>query len=277
MSDRIEKIGRSVIQHGKFNDRIYLMSLDNTDYPGVLQEMDIIARENHYSKIFAKIPTYALDGFLDAGFVEEAKIPGFFNNQSDAHFMGKFLDPKRQAEGYPRKVAEIIDTAQTKEAVEALPIPRGFSYRTAVKEDAESICDVYKEVFETYPFPIHDPDYIRQTMEENFIYFTLWDGDKLAAVSSTEMYPAYSNVEMTDFATLPDYRGNGGAQFLLQKMEEEMENRGIANAYTIARAYSFGMNITFARNNYAFGGTLTNNTNISGSLESMNIWYKSLK
>ncbi|MDD2310679.1 MAG: hypothetical protein PHH91_13970, partial [Desulfuromonadaceae bacterium] len=41
-------------------------------------------------------------------------------------------------------------------------------------------------------------------------------------------------------------------------------------------AYSFGMNITFARDGYSFGGTLTNNTNISGSLESMNVWYKTL-
>ena len=146
----------------------------------------------------------------------------------------------------------------------------------ATKDDAEAITQVYREVFETYPFPIHDPEYILQTMEENFIYFTLWDGDRLAAVSSSEMYPAYGNVEMTDFATLPHYRGNGGAQFLLRTMEAEMRKRGIANAYTIARAYSFGMNITFARNGYSFGGTLTNNTNISGSMESMNVWYKTL-
>jgi hypothetical protein len=36
------------------------------------------------------------------------------------------------------------------------------------------------------------------------------------------------------------------------------------------------MNITFARNGYQFGGTLTSNTNIFGTLESMNVWYKSL-
>jgi hypothetical protein len=27
---------------------------------------------------------------------------------------------------------------------------------------------------------------------------------------------------------------------------------------------------------YLFAGTLTNNTNISGKIESMNVWYKSL-
>jgi hypothetical protein len=36
------------------------------------------------------------------------------------------------------------------------------------------------------------------------------------------------------------------------------------------------MNITFAKQRYALAGTLINNTDISGSLESMNVWYKPL-
>jgi len=79
---------------------------------------------------------------------------------------------------------------------------------------------------------------------------------------------------MTDFATLTACRGHGLALYLLQQMEEEMKLRGMHIFYTIARAYSHGMNITFARNGYTYAGTLTNNTNISGSLESMNVWYK---
>lgn len=36
------------------------------------------------------------------------------------------------------------------------------------------------------------------------------------------------------------------------------------------------MNVTFSKLNYNYGGTLINNTNISGDLESMNVWYKIL-
>jgi hypothetical protein len=36
------------------------------------------------------------------------------------------------------------------------------------------------------------------------------------------------------------------------------------------------MNITFAKNGYEYAGTLKNNTNISGNIESMNVWYKHL-
>ncbi len=137
------------------------------------------------------------------------------------------------------------------------------------------MAEIYRRVFATYPFPIHDPEYLQSTMHGATVYFGVWKDGKIAALSSAEMDPRSGSVEMTDFATLPEYRGNGLALFLLQKMEEEMKSRGIRSLYTIARAYSFGMNITFARNGYRFGGTLTNNTNICGNLESMNVWYKS--
>ncbi|MDD4047577.1 MAG: putative beta-lysine N-acetyltransferase, partial [Clostridia bacterium] len=39
---------------------------------------------------------------------------------------------------------------------------------------------------------------------------------------------------------------------------------------------SYGMNISFAKHRYQYCGTLINNTNISGSIESMNVWYKAL-
>jgi hypothetical protein len=37
------------------------------------------------------------------------------------------------------------------------------------------------------------------------------------------------------------------------------------------------MNVTFARCGYRFAGTLINNTQISGRIESMNVWYKGLR
>jgi putative beta-lysine N-acetyltransferase len=98
----------------------------------------------------------------------------------------------------------------------------------------------------------------------------------LIALSSAEMDLSGSNVEMTDFATLPGERGRGLARFLLQEMERAMRKRKMRTAYTIARAVSPGMNITFSRMGYRYSGTLVNNTHISGSIESMNIWYKSL-
>ncbi len=137
--------------------------------------------------------------------------------------------------------------------------------------------EVYKQVFPSYPFPIHDPEYLRQTMRTHIDYFGIFKDGKLVAVASSEMDKKGANVEMTDFATLPEYRGLGLACFLLRVMEEAMAARKMRTAYTIARAVSPGMNITFARMGYLYSGTLVNNTQISGRIESMNIWYKRLR
>jgi putative beta-lysine N-acetyltransferase len=99
--------------------------------------------------------------------------------------------------------------------------------------------------------------------------------EKIVAVSSAEIDAEAKNVEMTDFATLYDYRGNGLAGALLARMEAEMSAMGIKKAYTIARALSAGVNILFARAGYEYAGTLINNTNICGQIESMNVWHKS--
>ena len=130
-------------------------------------------------------------------------------------------------------------------------------------------------MFASYPFPIHDPDYLIETMRSHVCYFVAEKDGKIAAASSGEMDQENRNAEMTDFATLPDHLGNGLAVHLLKFMEPEMRKRNIATLYTIARAISPGMNITFAKCGYTFGGTLINNTQISGSIESMNLWHRS--
>jgi hypothetical protein len=59
-------------------------------------------------------------------------------------------------------------------------------------------------------------------------------------------------------------------------MEYDLKKQKIKTAYTIARAMSPGMNITFKKSGYKFCGRLRNSTNISGRIESMNVWYKSI-
>ena len=143
--------------------------------------------------------------------------------------------------------------------------------------DAEEMSEVYRAVFATYPFPIHDPAYLRETMTTHVAYFGIRRRGKIVALASSEMDTDAGNVEMTDFATLPEYRGHGLAKRILAVMEEKMRSRGLFMAYTIARSLSAGMNITFSRRDYRFGGTLINNTQISGRIESMNVWYKELE
>ena len=56
MSDIIETINGSVIQHGHHNDRIYLMRLNLADVQNILATLNAMALDNGYGKVFARIP-----------------------------------------------------------------------------------------------------------------------------------------------------------------------------------------------------------------------------
>jgi putative beta-lysine N-acetyltransferase len=116
-----------------------------------------------------------------------------------------------------------------------------------------------------------------KTMKEETLYFGVFNNNQLVGISSCEINSAQDNVEMTDFAIMTEYRGNQLARHLLKKMEIAMEAMGIKTSYTIARSTSFPMNATFSSAGYEYSGTLWNNTQISGDIESMNVWYKPIE
>jgi putative beta-lysine N-acetyltransferase len=279
MYDKIEKIGNSIVQHGKQNDRIYLMKLDNSDAPQILCHLQDLAKNNHYKKFFAKVRKSQSNIFIEKDFKIEAEIPNFYNGKEDAVFLSKFLDKSREKIEYDikQKININIETALKKSSKSIQKkLPDDFIMKQLDAYDSNQLSKLYKVVFASYPFPIHDPEYIKKTMQENIIYFGVFKDDVLVAASSCETDPKAQNVEMTDFATHPDYRGMGLGVILLVKMEEYMRKNNYLCTYTIARAMSPAMNVTFAKLGYKYSGTLINNTNISGNIESMNVWYKSL-
>ncbi|WP_010233030.1 putative beta-lysine N-acetyltransferase [Clostridium arbusti] len=277
MNNITNKIGKSTIQHDKENNRIYLMKMHKDDSYNIVDILEGIARENKYTKIIAKIPLNSKLLFLNQGYSVEAIVPKFYNGTEEGIFVAKYFSIDRKEEKDKEVIKNVLNESMKKSNEKNIcSILKHFNYRKAEENDAEYIASFYKKIFETYPFPIYNSEYILETMRDNVIYFTIWDGDRLIAVSSSEMDINNLNVEMTDFGTLPEYRGKGFAVYLLGKMEEEMISREIKTAYSIARAVSYGMNTTFSKKTYTFAGTLINNTNISGRIESMNVWYKEL-
>ncbi len=279
MQDVKEKLGKSEVQHGPFSNRVFLMKLNEEDFPKIVEKLEALANEQKYTKIFAMVPAYARDTFAADGYEEEARVPGFYRGEVDGFFLGKYRDETRRREIRDELVADVVEKARAKQRPRTqISLEPGFSWRTTRAEDAPQMAVVFKEVFGSYPVPIFDPDYLRQQMAGGQLYFGIWEEEKLVSLASPYIDEDDLNGELTDFATLKEYQGKGFAGFLMLKMEEEMARRGIETSYTFARAYSHGMNIAFARNGYTFAGTLTNNVNIaSGDLESMNVWYKRLE
>jgi len=275
--DQIEMFGGSMLQHGPANNRVYLMKLDKRDFPQIIGYINGLALLHGYTKVFAKVPAYARSGFEQEGYQVEAAIPGFFNGSTDGLFMARYFHPDRLIDHAADRVHQVLQTALEKAAPEGeRPSHSSIEHRLATPADCPRMAELYRQVFASYPFPIHDPEYLVGTMAENVIYAGSWENGRLLALASAEVDQDGKNAEMTDFATTPECRGRGLANQLLGKLETLMTQADIRTCFTIARATSFGMNITFAKNGYAFGGTLIKNTQISGTLESMNVWHKSL-
>jgi beta-lysine N6-acetyltransferase len=277
MSDLIEVLKNgSLLQHGDHNDRIYLMKLSMDDCPEIIQTLDKLSIENKYAKIFCKVPKCAAPLFFSDGYILEASIPKFFNKDEDAFFVSKFLNSNRLFDIENSKLIALSELLCNKNKNNRIikNSASDFAVRRLSKNDINSIVEIYKQIFLSYPFPIHDPGYILKTMDENVQYYGIEINEKLVAIASSEIDKRGLNTEMTDFATSPEFQGMGLANLLLSNMEAEMKKQGIYTLYTIARLNSIAMNKTFLRLNYNYSGTLINNTNIAGKIESMNVYYK---
>lgn len=274
-TDSIVSMGNSLVQHGPANNRVYLLKLDPRDLPGIIDDICKLGHTNGYSKLFARVPATTYRQFAERGFIEEALVPAMCKGKCSGIFMSRYLDKARAVPSDSKLIARVLETAR-RNAQQPAKICNTDNVVQLDTAHADELAGIYGRVFESYPFPIHDPEFIRQSMKNNVIFFGIRNNKNLVAVASAEMDKSWGCAEMTDFATLPEHQGTGAAGTLLARMETVMHARGIHTTYTIARAESFGMNIVFAKMGYMFSGTLYNNTQIGGKLESMNVWHKKI-
>lgn len=278
MNDTMTLLDGSLVQHGPASDRVYLMKWGEDSGNGLPKQLHALARKEGYGKIIAKVPEDKAALLEGHGYVREAAIPDCLPDGTGWAFMSRFLDPGRSRIHKTQHLESILEKALESSNRYMLPkLPERAVLRPLGPEDAQDMVQVFRKVFDSYPFPVYDPDYLRKTMAEHILYFGIEVDGRLAAVASCETDPAGGTVEMTDFAVLPEFRGKGFALLLLFRMEREMRLLGFRTLYTIARAGSYGMNIAFARMGYSYGGRLANNTQIGGQIESMNIWHKTLE
>ncbi|MDD2559969.1 MAG: putative beta-lysine N-acetyltransferase [Bacteroidales bacterium] len=265
---------KSRLAPGKASSRIYLMDLHPDDFPQIIPYLDREAQKENYTKIFAKVPAPYLPSFINAGYQTEAGVPGFYNNETDAFFMAKYFSDSRRL---PEKEAmEAFQQLLLQQAQGFKISPEeGYFLKALGEDDVFQMTKLFKKVFVSYPFPIFDAEFLVKSMrEDDTRYFGVFNSGELVAVSSAEYSSSYQHAEMTDFAVSTEHRGRKLALRLLDFMEQELTKAGCQTFYTIARLHSLAMNKTFMNLGYRYSGTLVNNTQISGNIESMNVWYK---
>lgn len=278
LQDVIEKIGKSIIQHGPYNRRVYLMKLHNQDAHSIMSDIECMAHNNKYEKIVAKIPSGNKTVYKEHGYVQEAIIPEYFKNGEHAVFMGKYFSLSRKQIIEQELIQTILSLAmRRKHHSDSKKNECRLATQICRLADTDEMSLVFQAVFKTYPFPIFDANYLSEVIKKRQAhYYCIRKNGRIVAIAASEIDLANQGVEMTDFATLPEFRGQGLAGCLLKDMEQSMEKKGMRTAFSIARALSPAMNNLFAKKGYSFGGTLGNNSNIAGRIESMNVWHKRL-
>lgn len=228
-----------------------------------------------------KVSVYANEG--DANLLEdldltlEGKIDGFFNGE-DAFIYSHFINPDRRVSHFREEQKQIIRMAQDKySGIEKLELPKDFQLRNANSSDVVEMANVFTKVFKTYPTPMDEPSYIKKVMKEDTLFSLVVHGDRIVSIASADINPKYNNAEITDCATLPEYRGNGLLSYIISHLENRLEDKNVPNLFSLTRAQSVGMNHVIAKHAYEYRGTLVQNCNISGSFEDMNIWVKNLE
>jgi putative beta-lysine N-acetyltransferase len=270
--DRIETIEGSRIQHGHHNGRIYIMHLKPERSGKLIARLNQMAFEKGYGKIFAKIPAPVWKNFQSAGYIQEAFVPGFFKGKIAGLFVAKFFSPGRQKIEHPQNHRHIKKISQDVPGVDETALP----IIACTPSDAEALGSLYGSVFESYPFPIHQPAYLKEVMKAEAYYFGINIENRIAAAAAVEIDTAAKVCEMTDFATLPEHRRKGLAGKLLEQLEKKALKHQVMTAFTIARADSPGMNRVFEQAGYQYAGRLNKNSQIGGRIRSMFVWYKRL-
>jgi len=273
----IININGSSIQLSTTCSRIYLIKFYDCDVDKTVFELDKIAEEQNFTKIIAKIPSTAKDIFLNNGYKIEVHIQGLYNNEVDGYFVSKFLTKERETCLDKELIEDVLKVSFKKaNTVQKCKLKKEFTFKKIEESEIEQLTNLYKKVFISYPFPIFDPDYIREEMRLENDYFGIWKDNELVAADTAEKNTSAQYAEITDFGILPEYRGKNLSICLLDEIENVLKSQNFKTIYTMARASSYGMNVAFARMKYIFVGTLINNTCMNGSLENIHVWYKKI-
>lgn len=287
--ERMRPDRREVVEGRDFNCRVlvspynrritvYEFNLLRDDGAGeMVRALAGKAAAHGLDKIWLKSQSRWKDAFSNSGMKLEATIPGYYKGKEPALIYTMYLSARRQTPSngkgadLVRKLASGPKAGAGKRA-----LPAGITLKWGEAGHCPSLARLYGRVYATYPFPVFDPGYLKYTMDHDVYYITAWHNEELVAAASAEINRPEENAEMTDFATLPGWRGRGLASFLLARLESRLKREGLRCLYTIARSSSAGMNKVFASAGYDFHGVLVNNCNIGGGFEDMNVWSKIL-
>ncbi len=258
----------------------YNQRLRVDDYRGnlivIADKVIELSTDSAYSKAIIYARREHVHVFVEKGFLLEAIFEGFFQGDH-AYALSMYFEQGRKHSDKWVKEDELIQKVVKLPSLEnQMNLSEGYIIRKATPLDSEQLSNLYSRVFQIYPTPLNDPDYIKSTMKQKSIYYLIEHEGSVVSAASACINDKYYNAEISDCATLVDHREYGLMKHLIKELEKELYKRKIYCVYSIARALSFGMNMALHQFKYKYKGRLTNNCYIFDKLEDMNVWVKDL-
>lgn len=267
--------GTVKVKVDEFNQKIKIVSFEG-EVENLVDRLMTLSNKNKVGKIFYVSPKEKIEEFKAEGFIMEAKVYNFLNGKP-GYFLSKFVtDERKMSMVIPEEEEVLIKSREYADEDYEYDKYNKYFIRNASKEDAKQLAELYDSVFETYPSPMNNPDYIKFVMDHDVFFKIAVYENKIVSAASADMDPINLNVEMTDCATDRSHRGKGLVGRLIFELEKELKNKQYKVLYSMARSISTGMNIVFSKHDYEYSGRLVNHCHICGKFEDMNIWVKIL-
>ncbi|MFD1738362.1 putative beta-lysine N-acetyltransferase [Bacillus salitolerans] len=258
-----------------FNQRLRV-----DDYRGNIHKISMVimslSAEYAYSKAIVYARREHVHDFVEAGFLLEAIIEGYFNG-SHAYALTKYFEQgRKKSDKWIKEDNTLHQVLKLKKLTTLNPFPEDYVMRKATLSDVDQLASLYGEVFQIYPTPLNNPSYIEKIMNDSSIFFLIEKEGKIVSAASATVNSQYCNAEITDCATLPEHREHGLMKHIMLELEQELIKQKVFSAYSIARALSYGMNAALYQLHYKYKGRMTNNCYIYDKMEDMNVWVKDL-
>lgn len=233
--------------------------------------------EEAIEKKLEKIWLWALPAdvseFLSGGFrMEGSLFRGIY--QEFAISLAYYVSEARSHSDKIEAENDIIHSVRTKPIKQSQVLPPGIELKLLDETFAPQISQLLTKVFASYPTPVENPHYVRSLIHQGNIFAGAFSHGRLIGVAAAYPDLILKRCEMTDCATLEEYRGHSLSERLLLIVEHEVQKRGSFKLYTLARAQSYGMNRVFHKLGYIYQGQLINNCHIAGSFQDMNLWSR---
>ncbi|PKM82735.1 MAG: putative beta-lysine N-acetyltransferase [Firmicutes bacterium HGW-Firmicutes-14] len=256
------------------NERIKVLDYKGPSIPFLADYLNYLAQENGFGKIVLVAREGDWDNFISRGYILEGFIKNYFRGEN-GYCLSRFFGMERRISPAIEEEDEILQKILAHPVNSSLKeIHRDYRLRQGTAEDIPMLVDLFTSVFPSYPTPLNRPEYLEQVIGEKAYFMVIEHHGRIISAASGEINHDHLAAEITDCATLPNYRGQGLMSYLVQALEKELGDMHIRTFYSLSRARSYGINLVFHRLGYVFSGRLINNCDIMGQFEDMNLWVK---